>query len=91
MSQEEKREEDSQVLMVCINVKTRGDEKCTKKIKERRITETSNSNVNIKRNSKTTKSRKQKREEKQLYGYFKRQTLEDCTRDDLDMAKKWKP
>ena len=40
------------------------------------ITAANNSYVNIRTNSKTTKSTKQKGEEKQLYGYFKRQAKE---------------
>ena len=38
---------------------------------EKLITVASNSNVNIRTQSKTTKSRRQKWEEKQLYEYFK--------------------
>ena len=40
---------------------------------ERLIKVTSNNKVNIKTNRKTTKTRKQKKKEKQLYGYFNRQ------------------
>ena len=47
-----------------------------KKSKERLITAARNSNSNIWTSKNTTKTRKQKWEEKQLYGYFKRQTAE---------------
>ena len=51
----------------CVDVTIQGLEEY---IKERLIAAANNSNVNL---SKKRKSRKQKWEEKQLYGYFKRQ------------------
>ena len=43
--------------------------------KEILIVVDSSCNVNLKKNSKITKSRKQKWEEKHVYGYFKRQIV----------------
>ena len=54
----------------------RGFEDYIKKSKERLITEASNSTYNIKTSRITTKTRKLKWKEKQLYGDFKRQTSE---------------
>ena len=48
----------------------------TQKSKERLIAAARNSNCNTWTSRNTTKTRKQKWEEKQLYGYFKRQTTE---------------
>ena len=50
-----------------------GVEEYIKKSKDRLITATSDGIGNIRPNRQTIKTRKQKREEKQLYGYFKRQ------------------
>ena len=47
-----------------------------KKCKERLFTATSNNIDNVHADEKTTKTRKQKREEKQLYEDFKRKTDE---------------
>ena len=49
-------------------------EEYIKKSKERLITAANNSTDNIRTNRTTTKTRKQKWEEKQLYGYFKWRT-----------------
>ena len=54
-----------------------GLEENTKKRKERLFTAATNNNINknnLRTNNKTTKSRKRKWQEKQLYGYYKRQT-----------------
>ena len=60
----------------CVGASQQGLKKYTKKSKERLITAACNSNGNIKINRKSTKTIKQKWEEKQLYGYFKQQTRE---------------
>ena len=60
----------------CTNASIHGFEKYTKENKERLITEASNCFGNIRTNRKTTKTRKKKWKEKQLYGYFKQQTEE---------------
>ena len=58
--------------------------------KKRLITAASKSNVNVKRKRKISKSRKQKWEEKQLHGYFKRPTGKIAHKN-TDMDKKEKP
>ena len=59
----------------CVDATIQALEEYTQKTKERLIaTEARNSNCKIWTNRGTTKTRKQKWEEKQLYGYFKRQT-----------------
>ena len=62
----------------------------SKKIKERLITGASHSTGNIRTNRKTAKTRKQEWEEKQLYGYFKRQTGGIVHEMNLDKHKKKK-
>ena len=62
-----------------------------KKPKEILITAASNSTDNIRTNRTTIKTWKQKWEEKQLYGYFKRHTGKISHLKDLDMALKEKP
>ena len=57
-----------------IDTAIQGLEEYIKKSKATLIATSSNSNSNIKTNSVTRKSRKQKWEEKQLYGSFKQQT-----------------
>ena len=60
----------------CVDATIQALEEYTQKSKERLITAARNSNINIWTSKNTTKTRKQKWEEKQLYGYFKRQTAE---------------
>ena len=55
----------------CVDTSTQELEDCIKKDKERLIAATNNSIGNIITNKKITKMKKQKWEEKQLYGYFK--------------------
>ena len=55
----------------CIDSSTQGFEDNIKKSKERLITAANNSISNINTDRITTKTRKQKCEEKQLYGLFK--------------------
>ena len=62
----------------CIDVSMQENEKYTKKNEEIPIIADSNRKGNIKTNKKTSKTRKQKWEEKQLQG--------ECTWEDLDMA-----
>ena len=58
--------------MNCVKASMQGVENYIKKSKERLITAACNSSISS--NGKTTKSRKQKWEEKQLNEYIKRQT-----------------
>ena len=60
----------------CVNTTIKALEDYTQKSTERLITAARNSDCNIWTIRDTTKTRKQKWEEKQLYGYFKRQTAE---------------
>ena len=70
------------ILYMCQNRRTKGLASCGnckdyfKKNKERSISATGNSTYNIRTNRTTTKTRKQKWEEKQPHGYFKQQTGE---------------
>ena len=59
-----------------LDVPIRGREDYFKESKERLITAASNSSDDIKINRTTIKTRQQKGEEKQPYGYLKRQTGE---------------
>ena len=72
---EKKEEMNSPAFEDCIDASIQEIEKCTNKDKERLIAVTSNSNVNVRTNGKTTKPRKQIWEEKLL-----------C--EDQDIAKK---
>ena len=54
------------------------------------ITATRNNTDNT-RTNRTTITRKQKWEEKQLYGHFKRLTSDISNEENVDEAKKWKP
>ena len=58
----------------CVDDSTQGLEDYFKMNKERLITASNKSIGNIRTDRKTTKTKKQKWDEKQLYGYFKRQT-----------------
>ena len=60
----------------CVDVSIQGLDDYMQKSKERLIIAPSNRIYNIRTNRKTTKTWKQKWEEKQLYWYFKRQTSE---------------
>ena len=60
----------------CVETTIQQLEDYTKKSKDRLLMAANNSRCGIWTNRKTTKTRKQKWEEKQLYGYFKRQIEE---------------
>ena len=60
----------------CVDASIQGQEDCFKKSKKRSITTANISISNINTERKTAKGRKQKWEEKQLYGYFNGQTRE---------------
>ena len=60
----------------CVEATIQGLKEYTKTSKERLLMITNNSRCNIWTNKKTTKTRKRRWEEKQLYGYFKRQSGE---------------
>ena len=64
-------------------------DKYNKKGKERLIASANSSNVNIKTNRKTTKSRKQKLEEQQPYGYLKWQTWDIAYEMTLTWLRIW--
>ena len=69
-------EEDSPALKDCINRSIQRIEEYIKKSKERLITAASNSNDSLRSKRKTIKTRRPKWKEKQLYRYFKRQTVD---------------
>ena len=73
MCQETQKEEDSPDLKTA---SIQGFEGYIKKSKEKLMTAIRNCTDNIRTNRTTTTTRKQKWEEKQRYGYFKRQTSE---------------
>ena len=56
-----------------VDTSIRETEENIKKIKERLIMTSASNNTDNKRTNRTTSARKQKRDEKQLFGYFKRQ------------------
>ena len=73
MSQEKKKEEDSPVLRIVLMHQYK-DPRNTVKRAKKYLSKQPVINGNVMTNRKTRKSRKQRWEEKQQHGYFKRQT-----------------
>ena len=69
-----KRDTGHESIQDCVDIATQGLEGNVKKSKDRLIIAVNYNMSNINIDRKTIKTKKQKREEKQLYGYFKRQT-----------------
>ena len=75
-------------VQVCVHTSILGLRDKTVKSKKRLITAVNNNISNISTDRRTTKTRRQKWKEKQLYGYFKRQTSDIA--HDFAISTDWK-